>query len=182
MSRPTHLLKHQHRVIEQAMRALEGMCIRIRAGESVPDEEMSKLLFFIRDYADGFHHAKEEAHLFPVLIQAGIKDENGPLTFLRHEHETERRLLSELVQAVAEYQRDPKSGEKFVAAALQFKDHLINHMQQEDAILFLLAEEMLEDQVKDSLIRALATEDNESQKMIQGYEKLAGELEQAWTV
>src|SRR5262245_33131597 len=135
MSRPTHLLKHQHRVIEQAMRALEGICFRMLTGEYVPEEELSKLLSFIRGYAEDFHHAKEEEHLFPALRKAGIKDENGPLTFLRQEHKTERKLLSELGLAVAEYQRDPRTGGKFVAAAQQFKDHLIEHMQQEDAIL-----------------------------------------------
>jgi hypothetical protein len=32
MSRPTHLLRHEHRIIEQAIRALEGMCIRMQTG------------------------------------------------------------------------------------------------------------------------------------------------------
>ena len=48
MSRPTHLLRHEHRVIEQAMRALEGMCFRIRAGDDPPGAELSKMLDFIR--------------------------------------------------------------------------------------------------------------------------------------
>ena len=182
MSRPTHLLKHQHRVIEQAMRALEGICFRMLAGEHVPAEELSKLLSFIHGYADDFHHAKEEKHLFPALREAGIKDEDGPLTFLRQEHERERKLLSELGLAVAEHQRDSGTGGKFVAAALQYKDHLIEHMQQEEAILFLLAEEMLDEQVKASLLHALAYQTPEAQKRIQSYEQLARELEQAWTV
>ena len=182
MSRPTHLLRHEHRVIEQAMRALVGMCLRMRAGSSVPGEELSKLLDFIRNFADGFHHAKEEAHLFPALEQIGIEGENGPLAFLRSEHRTERRLLSELARAVEEYRCDPASCEKFVSAALEFKDHLIGHMQHEDAILFRLAEEMLDDQIKDSLIHAFFGEDAEAQEMTQRYEHLAEELEKAWAV
>jgi hemerythrin-like domain-containing protein len=181
-SRPTHLLRHQHRVIEQAMRALEGICFRMRAGEGVPDGELSKLLYFIRDYADGFHHAKEEIHLFPALEQAGIRDENGPLAFLRNEHETERRLLGELDLAIEEYHRDSAAGEKFVSAALQFKDHLIGHIEQEDAILFRLAEEMLEERTKDSLIRDFAYQNADSQAMTQRYEQVARELEMAWAV
>ena len=55
MSRPTHLLKREHRVIEQAMRALEGMCLRMRTGGDAPNEELSKLLDFIRNHADRFH-------------------------------------------------------------------------------------------------------------------------------
>jgi hemerythrin-like domain-containing protein len=182
MSRPTHLLSHEHRVIEQAMRALEGMCLRMRLGGNVPDRELVKLLDFIRNFADGFHHEKEERYLFPALEQIGINGENGPLAFLRNEHETEKRLLPELELAVEEYRHDPASGEKFVSAALQLKDHLIGHMQREDAILFRLAEEMLDDQMKDSLIRAFAGEDAEAQELARRYEQLAQELEKTWAV
>jgi hemerythrin-like domain-containing protein len=182
MSRPTHQLRHEHRVIEQAMRALEGMCFRMRAGSSVHGEELLQLLDFIRNFADGIHHAKEETHLFPVLEQIGIKDEDGPLEFLRSEHRTERRLLSELARAVEGYRCDPESGENFVKAALQFKGHLIGHMEQEEAILFRLAEEMLDDQTKSSLIRAFAGKDADTHEMIQRYERLAKELEKAWAV
>jgi hemerythrin-like domain-containing protein len=180
MSRPTHQLRHEHRVIEQAMRALEGICFRMRAGDWVPDEDLAKLLDFIRNFADGIHHTKEEAHLFPALEQIGIKDEDGPLAFLRSEHRAERRLLSELARAAEGYRCDPASGEIFVKAAFQFKGHLIGHMQQEEAILFMLAEEMLDDQTKGSLIRAFAGED--AGKMIQRYEQQAKELEKAWAV
>lgn len=182
MSYPTHLLRHEHRVIEQAMRALVGMCLRMQVGGSVPGEELSKLLEFIRNFADGFHHAKEEAHLFPALEQIGIDDGNGPLAFLRSEHRTERRLLSELARAVEEYHRDPASFEKFISAGLEFKDHLIGHMQQEEAILFRLGEEMMDNHIKDSLVHAFACEDAEALEAIHRYEQLAEELEKAWAV
>jgi hemerythrin-like domain-containing protein len=66
-------------VIIQAMHALEGMCLRMRAGTRMPDGDLSKMLDFIRNFADGFHHAKEETHLFPALEQLGIEGGNGPL-------------------------------------------------------------------------------------------------------
>lgn len=182
MSRPTHQLRHEHRVIEQAMRALEGMCFRMRAGSSVPDEELTKLLDFIRNFADGIHHAKEETYLFPALKQIGINGEDGALAFLRSEYRTERELLSELAQAVARYRRNPAAGENFVEAALQYHSHLIGHMQQEESILFRLAEEMLDDEIKGSLILAFGAKDAETQKIAQQYELLAEELEKAWSM
>ena len=185
MSRPTHLLRHEHRVIEQAMRALEGMRFRIRAGGIVPGVELSKLLDFIRNYADRFHHAREETHLFPALEEVGIQDENGPLTFLRGEHETERRLLSDLELAVEEYRHDPDdpaSGAELVSVAYQYKDHLIEHMRQEEAILFRLAEEMLDDRVKDALVHIFAEENAEAPERSLRYEQLVKELEKSWTV
>jgi len=182
MSRPTHVLKSEHRVIEQAMRAMEGMCFRIRVGGAVPGDELSKLLDFIRNYADRFHHAREEAHLFPALEEVGIPDENGPLAFLRGEHETERRLLSDLELAVEEYRHDPASGAELVSVAYQYKDHLIEHMRQEEAILFRLAEEMLDDRVKDALVHIFAEENAEAPERSLRYEQLVKELEKSWTV
>src|SRR5262245_13249221 len=182
MSRPTHLLRHEHRIIEQGMRALDGMCIRMKSGSSVPEEELSKLLDFIRNFADRFHHRKEEAYFFPALEQVGIKDEAGPLAFLRNEHETERRLLSELELAVEDYRHNNQAIGRFVRIALQYKDHLIGHMQQEEAILFRLAEEMLDEDAKVLLTYALAVENAATQDLIEHYEELAGELEKGWAV
>jgi hemerythrin-like domain-containing protein len=182
MSRPTHLLRHEHRVIEQAIRALEGMCVRMRAGARVPPEAMAKLLDFFQGFADGFHHAKEEAYLLPALEQLGIRNEDGPLAFLWNEHAIERRLLGEVDAAIEAYRHDAAAGMQFVSAALQFKDHLIAHMQHEDATLFRLAEEMMDDQSKDSLLHALAAAGNKAQPMTQRYEQMAEELEKAWTV
>jgi len=152
------------------------------AGGGVPDEELSKLLDFIRGFADQFHHVKEETYLFPALEQIGIRTENGPLAFLYNEHRTERRLLAELELAVKDSRRNRAASERFVSAARQFKDHLIGHMQQEESILFRLAEEMLDDRVKDSLTQALNEENADAQKRAEEYEQLAIELEKGWAI
>jgi hemerythrin-like domain-containing protein len=182
MSRPTHLLRHEHRVIEQAMRALEGICVRMRAGGTVPGDELNKLIDFIEGFADGLHHEKEERLLFPALHQAGLPRESRSLVFLCDEHRVERKLLGELHLAMQQKPRDSASSERFIAAALQCRDHLIGHMQQEDATLYSLAEEILDNQAKDLLTRALAAEISNAQPLIQRYEQAAEELEKAWAV
>jgi hemerythrin-like domain-containing protein len=166
-------------VIEQAMRALEGICLRICASGIVPDEELTKLLDFIQDYADGFHHAKEEKLFFPALEEAGIP---SSLVYLCHEHELERRLLGELRSALEEYRNDPADYANFVSAALLFRDHLLGHMEQEDSLLFRLAEEVLDDRSKDALNLALTGENERCESLIRRYERLAAELDRAWAV
>jgi len=182
MSRPTHLLKHEHRVIEQAMRALEGMLLRIQVGDYTRGEDLSKLLDFIQNYVDRHHHAKEESHLFPALEQIGVRDGNGPLAYLCEEHEAERRLLGDLELAVEEYRHDPAASPKLVSVANQYKDHLIEHMRQEEAILFRLAEEMLDGSAKVALTRSFSDENAETQDRARHYEQLAKELEKAWAM
>ncbi|HZS05638.1 MAG TPA: hemerythrin domain-containing protein [Blastocatellia bacterium] len=183
MSRPTHILRHEHRVIEQGLRALDGMCFKLKLGEPVPPESLTQILDFIRNFADHFHHTKEETYLFPALQEYGIQDEAGPLEFLRNEHETERLLLGELGMAVEEYRHgDSAAAERFVGAACSFRDHLVGHMQQEDAILYSLAEEMLDEPVKASLLKSFTQENARAGELSRRYERLAGELEQAWAV
>lgn len=182
MSRPTHPLKHEHRVIEQAMRALEGMCLRMSTGENVPDADLSKALDFILTFIDQHHHGKEEKYLFPTLEQVGVKSENGPLAFLRREHELERQLLEELKQAAADYRQNYAAKERFISAAHRFKDHLIEHMQQEDAILFRMAEEILDPQTKASLAKTFEELNTGAAEFTRRYESIATELERNWAI
>jgi hemerythrin-like domain-containing protein len=176
MSRPTHILRHEHRVIEKVLRALEGICWRMELGEAVPPESLAQALDFINNYADCGHHAKEEKYLFPLLERSGIQDEAGPLGFLRGEHEVERALLHELEKAVAEMNEQGTS--HFVTAARLFTKHLATHIQQEEAILFSLTEELLDDPDKDDLLHSLTY----SEQATRDYEQLAEQLEEAWTI
>lgn len=101
-ARPTHLLRHEHRVIEQGLRALDGMCLRLKAGDEIPAEALSKALEFVQNYVDRHHHFREEEYLFPALKQCGF-EEGGALPFLLEEHAHERELLAELEFAIEEY-------------------------------------------------------------------------------
>ncbi|MFY9572632.1 MAG: hemerythrin domain-containing protein, partial [Blastocatellia bacterium] len=72
MTHPLHTLKHEHRVIERALRALDGVCARLQWGQQVPAEVLAQLVDFVSTFADRHHHGKEEACLFPVLQRHGI--------------------------------------------------------------------------------------------------------------
>jgi hemerythrin-like domain-containing protein len=169
-------------VIEQALRALDGMCLSLKTGGNVPPEALSQMLDFIQNFADRFHHAREETYLFPALSQSGFPEDGGALGFLLEEHEIERRLTAELELAIDEYRHgDSAAADRFVEAANKFRDHLVGHMQKEDAILFRLAEEVLDEAVKASLTRSFVQEDA-NEEMVQRYERLAQELEETWAV
>jgi hemerythrin-like domain-containing protein len=179
MARPTHILKHEHRVIEQGLRALDGICLKLKTGDRVPAAALSQLLDFIQNFAIRFHHVREEAHLFPALRKVGIRDEGGALEFLRDEHQLEQRLLAELEFVIDEYGNgDEAAGRNFIQAATAFRDHLANHMQQEDAVLFNLAEELLDEPAKLALLHAF----NNDQEGHARYEEMATILEREWAV
>ena len=180
MSRPTHILKHEHRVIERALRALDGMRMHPNSGGSVPPEALCQILDFIQNFADRFHHAREETYLFPALGNNGFQKESGALGFLTGEHETERLL--EL--AIGEYRHgDSTAVDRFVEAAHLYREHMVGHMREEDAILFRLAEEVLDEAVKASLTQSFGREEAQDRDgTVARYERLAQELEKNWAV
>jgi hemerythrin-like domain-containing protein len=184
MSRPTHTLKHEHRIIGQVLRALEGICIRLELNEAVPVEALVHTLDFVQIYADRFHHEKEETYLFPALQQCGLQAQSGPLEFLRQEHQIERQLLIDLGAAITAYQHGDESAKHRISEiARNYCDHLINHMGREDAILFTLAEELLDEATKTSITSAFAqAEQGFGKKSVAHYEEIAADLEQAWSV
>jgi hemerythrin-like domain-containing protein len=171
-------------VIERALRALDGMCLNLKSGGDVPPDALYQVLDFIQNFADRFHHAREEKYLFPSLSQNGFQKEGGALGFLMKAHETERILMAELELAIGEYRHgDSEAVDRFVEAANLYREHLVGHMREEDAILFRLAEEVLDETVKASLIQSFVQEEAQgSNEMAARYERLAQELEKNWAV
>jgi hemerythrin-like domain-containing protein len=157
-----HILKHEHRIIERVLRALEGVCYRIGYKEVVPTETLTAIVNFISEFVDGYHHAKEEAHLFPALQRQGIIRDGGPLGLIEHEHEVERDLIDELNIAIEGLRVENEVSRKvFIETAHRYINHLIDHMQQEDAILFRLAEELLDSSEAESLAKGFKQAEKE---------------------
>lgn len=163
---------------------MDGICLKLKAGGEVPAEALLQTLDFIRNFADRHHHAREEEYLFPALEQAGFGKEGGALSFLQAEHRIERELLAELELTIEEYQcGDEDAALHFVKAADNFCTHLIGHMQKEDKLLFRIAEEMLDEDVKPELMRALSQPGvGNTPEEIEKYEHLATELENNWAI
>lgn len=184
MSRLIHMLKHEHRVIEKGLRALDGMCLNLKLGNNVPPKALSELLDFIQNFADRFHHAREESFLFPALRELGFDEDSGALWFLKEEHGVERSLLAELEIAIDEYgDGDASAINRFVESATKFRDHLLAHMQKEEGFLFRLAEEVLDETEADALAQSMVQTDVEKNQEIVGkYETQAEELEKAWAI
>ena len=184
MTQPLHTLKHEHRVIERALRALDGICMRIQWGERVPLAALSQAVDFISNYADCYHHRKEEAHLFPALKRQGIVYQGGPLGVIERQHEIERELTSAMVSALDGYRDlDPEAAREFSEAARKYTDHMIGHMEREDSILFRIADELLDDDQKQQIAEAFTRVQAEfGVEVLEKYERLATRLEEAWAV
>jgi hemerythrin-like domain-containing protein len=184
MSAPFHILKHEHRVIERSLRALEGICFRLKAQVDVPITDILHLLDFISGFANGYHHFKEERYLFPVLQHQGITWEGGVLEAIEEEHRIERELVPKLLFATKGLEeKEAAAIETFTETAQKYVKHLIGHMRHEDATLFRLAEELLAAADKDALYHDFKhAETDVGLNIIREYESLASKLEEKWAL
>lgn len=184
MAHPLHTLKHEHRVIERALRALDGVCARLQWGHDVPAGTLSQLVEFMSTFADRHHHGKEEAYLFPVLRRHGLEQNSGPLGAIAREHQIESALSTEMQQAIEGYREaDPVARQRFIDAARRYVDHLLSHIDKEDAILLRLADEILDEEDVASLSAGFRQAETElGVGANERYDGIASALERDWAL
>ncbi|HLG14407.1 MAG TPA: hemerythrin domain-containing protein [Blastocatellia bacterium] len=182
MASPIEILKRDHRIIERALRAFEGICLRFEVGDEVPPEALVQLIDFIRTFADHFHHEKEETHLFPALERRGVPHAGGPIGVMLDEHETGRRLVEELARAAAAYNTgDEDAARRFAEAGRRYIELLTLHIHKEDNVLFRIAEGVLDSQMLAALGASFERAEAElGAGLLDRYERIAEELEKKW--
>jgi len=140
----TTALRSEHERILSVIACLRAACDAAQREDNFDPDTFRQGLDFIRNYADAWHHAKEEVHLFPALEAAGMPREGGPVGVMLHEHEVGRShvgVMAENLDAAAE--GDGPARAAVVEHALAYADLLDAHIQKEDGILFNMADRIL---------------------------------------
>jgi hemerythrin-like domain-containing protein len=141
---PIEKLKAEHQVILKGIELLEKGADLLEKGENISPEYFRKSIDFIRNYADKYHHAKEEDILFVRLGDVGFSPEMGPVAVMLSEHNQGRGLVSRLEQANEKYAAgDKKAVDDIIDNARAYARLLRNHIQKEDIVLYPLAENAL---------------------------------------
>ncbi len=140
----TDELKSEHRVIERVLGGLEIMAKRLESGEAVRPQFFLEAADFIKGFADGCHHHKEEGVLFPAMVQSGMPKEQGPIAVMLSEHE-QGRAFTQRMRAAAERlaSGDRAAGAAVAENARGYAALLRQHIFKEDNVLFNMAEKVL---------------------------------------
>ena len=80
-------LVQEHEVIERVLDSLEIEARAVASGKSVDRDYFSSAIAFVRQFADGVHHQKEEQILLPALGDAGMPKDGGPVGVMLNEHD-----------------------------------------------------------------------------------------------
>ena len=143
LMRATEILIREHELILRGVAVLEAMARRANAGQEIPAGDARSMIEFIRKFADGCHHAKEEGVLFPAMIAAGVPGEGGPVGVMLAEHDQGRAAVKGMDQAVAGFGSGRGALEAFASSAFAYTTLLTNHIFKENNVLFRMADQVI---------------------------------------
>jgi hemerythrin-like domain-containing protein len=108
---------------------------------------------FIRNFADRFHHAKEEDVLFKALVDNGMPAQNSPVAAMLMAHDQGRDYVRGLETAAQKaLAGEPGQTSAVVENARGYADLLRDHIDKEDNILYPLSERILPEEVRPAMV------------------------------
>jgi hemerythrin-like domain-containing protein len=138
------ILMEEHRVIEHVLNTLESSINLLEKGVQIRPEFFLSATDFMRGFADGCHHAKEEGILFYLMQQQGITEDGCPLGVMLAEHECGRQYTRALASAAQAMQAgSPGGNRRAIQSSRSYVALLRQHIMKEDNILFPMAEEII---------------------------------------
>jgi hemerythrin-like domain-containing protein len=142
----TKVLSEEHQHILRVVELLEKECSAVERGKELRADFFKKVIQFICEYADKFHHKKEEDILFVELCKESTNMHCNPTQQMRYEHELGRGFVKEMEEGL-------KGGDiqKVISGANSYIQLIREHIHKEDNILYPMAEEALGDKEKKEL-------------------------------
>ena len=149
----TKALVDEHRLILRMIALLEKNAPRTAVGSYLNWQFYLDGIDFIRQYADRFHHAKEEDVLFKALISNGMPKDHSPVAAMLMEHDQGRSYVLVMKSAVHEAQAGRTDIYQAIADnALGYAALLRDHIAKEDDILYPLSERVLPESMRPGIL------------------------------
>lgn len=176
----TEILMQEHRVIERVLDALDVAVGRVEHGGDIHPSFFLDATDFIRGFADGCHHQKEEGVLFKTMAAAGIPEGTGPLAVMLAEHEQARAYTRGLREAAQRLQAgDQRALAEVIRNTRGYVRLLREHILKEDAVLFPMANSVIPAREHANVLAEFGRIEHEEtgEGVHQKYLALAGQLE-----
>jgi len=140
----TEILSAEHQVILRVIGSLEAGAEKLNEGQPVRPGFFLDAADFVKGFADGCHHRKEENVLFKTMNDYGMPVQDGPVAVMLYEHEQGRQYIRELRAATQALESgDQSAREAVIANATGYAALLRQHIAKEDNILFPMADQVI---------------------------------------
>lgn len=146
--RATEELEKEHHGIRLMLQVLRVFAQKLRSGESVESAHLDQMIEFFTVFVDKCHHGKEEEYLFPALVAVGVAREGGPIGVLLSEHALGQELVERMQEALSLLRveaDDPVGKVSFQSIAEEYEALMLQHIDKENTVLFVLANAKLDE-------------------------------------
>ncbi len=111
----------------------------------------------IKNYADAYHHAKEENLLFPLLGKKGFSAGQGPVAVMLHDHAQGRNYVKAMTREIENYKNGNESALALINENMMGYIVLLrSHIAKENDVLFRMADNVLSENEQQELLQEFA--------------------------
>lgn len=146
MEKQTQILSEEHKAILKVISALEKECQKLQTSQKINAEFFAQAIDFTRNYADKFHHAKEEDILFVEFCKDAHKAPCNPVDQMLFEHKQGRGYVKNMETALNE-----KNIENIIKNGNDYAGLLKDHIFKEDTILYPMIDEVLDEKTQQAI-------------------------------
>lgn len=142
----TQVLSEEHQNILKVIDGVLNECNEIEGGKDLEKSYFAEVIDFIKNYADAYHHAKEEDILFKAMLENVENMHCNPIPVMLHEHDEGRHYIKNLEEAIANTNK-----EQILSNSRGYCLLLRDHIYKEDNVLYPMAEEALSEKQKEEV-------------------------------
>ena len=140
MNKSLEVLYNEHAIIKSIIN-YRGKISAIAISDPVKFKKIIiELIGFFRNYADKFHHYKEEKLLFPLMCEKNELLENSIIEEMLDNHRDFRELVKQIESAA-----NTGNYEKSSQLLFKYTELLLDHIAVEDEELFQMAETLFDE-------------------------------------
>ena len=161
----------EHELISRMLKVMRQACYGILNGEDVCVADLYEMANFVKNYADGHHHDKEEKFLFKAMEEnLGALGKKLIRTGMLVEHDLGRLYMSDLREALKKFEAgDDESRLDIIASMISYTHLLDRHIDKENNVIYTFAERKLTKEVLDTVHKQ--TKVYEQEAMNQGIQE-----------
>lgn len=151
MKKPTKILSDEHQNILAVISAILREVEKVESGKEPDKKFFEKAIVFIKEYADKFHHSKEENILFCELNKDGVLSHCNPIKQMLYEHDEGRVFVGGMNESLSF-----GNMAEFCKNSRGYCELLQEHIFKEDNILYPMADEALNEAVQAEIMEKFA--------------------------
>lgn len=147
------IMNEEHKNITRMLKVVRNGCLNILQDKEINYDDFYLMIDFIKEYADGHHHKKEEEILFNKMVEIiGETAEKVIKHGMLVEHDWGRLYIRGLSESIKKLKDGDKNATlDVIANAISYTHLLERHIDKEDRVIYKYAQRELDKDILEKI-------------------------------